>query len=417
MHDAAPRRIALVALTLAALAAAAAAPAPPQTMPAPTTAPATAPAVKVGDQVVIDDLIDLFAERTGAMVIRTKPLQDRVQLTDDFPADPAQALRVLNDMLAPANLTAYRTKTLADRFVLRVMSAAEARERALAEGPVTAGVDPRQIDLTDKARMVTHIVPLLHGELMAAARRAAGEEKEVTVTVAGAADTQFQLIITGPAAAVRRAVEFVVALDKPAVGKSITRAVHLKTADAAAAAVAVDRAYGSTLGENALRVEVDRRSNTVVLQGPEPTVFQALGTLEWIDMQPPPRVEFKIPPRTPSLPMNPAAPPAPPAPRQGSQRPSNDAPRPAGREPVPSSGIASHRRPRAPSAATAPPRAPAELFHAPTRPQVLDAAASHGDNAVSLIFGGRATPGRAAPPAAPRGGEIAGRENGEILAT
>src|SRR6185503_1710012 len=96
-----------------------------------------------------------------------------VVVTRELPDDPQKAIDAVNEMLAPAGYKGVPSvagsagaPSKSHRIVLRIQSTGEARTQELQTGPVTFGSDPRKIDISDRNRMVTHIAPVTHRNLL-----------------------------------------------------------------------------------------------------------------------------------------------------------------------------------------------------------------------------------------------------------
>ncbi len=262
--------------------------------------PATAPALRVGDVISADDLFALVARRYGLVIVNIKPLTGNVTITSDLPDDVAQAVESLNVMLKPLDGQAVLTPPVhaGDRVVLRIVTPREAKALALAVGPVSSGIDPKQIDVSDRDRMVTHLLPLAHADLLDAVSKAVTQDPGVSLTVTTLAPNAFQLILTGPAIKVRRAVETAIAIDKPPT-PPVLRILKLKNLDAQTGADAMEQSFNRGPPEEMLRVTADPRTNSVLFSGPEMVVLEAMLTLQRMDdtpapVEPAPHIEMPL---------------------------------------------------------------------------------------------------------------------------
>lgn len=313
----------LVLLALAAPTRATAPAAPPL----PTATAATAPApLRPGDTVAIEALLADLAFRTGILIVKADSIKGDVVVTEAFPEDPTKAVAILNEMLAPAGYRGIAVKnSTSTRLVLRILSDAEARREELLTGPVTLGDDPRKIDVRERDRMVTHILPLKHPDLLEPARRAAEQEKSVQLTVSGNAESGYRLILAGPAATVRRLAETVLALDpvQPA-DATIFRSIQLRNLDAEGSAAVLVKTYGQDAAGNPVITAIaDKRTNTIILRGPDLQVFQAIQLLQRMDATAAPPPASPLPAVPPPAPLPPVPPPTPanPATRPGAAAP------------------------------------------------------------------------------------------------
>jgi hypothetical protein len=264
-------------------------------------APATAPAV--GERLSVSDFVNMGAAKLQAMVVFPTTPTGTVLFDRPLPDDPDDALVALNDMLAPAGYQAIASRGQTGRLLLRVGTLTEARRAAVAQSPVTYGVDPAKIDVSERSRIVTHVVPLTHGDLLPAIERSLAEDKDVSVTVAGTGKDgdRCQLILSGPAGNVRQAVRSIVAVDKPAAAED-AQLVRLQKLSPEAAMEALARQFPEN-GDAGLHYVADMRTRSILFSGPSSALDSAVLLLKGLDAAAPePRLpDIQIPERTPSL--------------------------------------------------------------------------------------------------------------------
>jgi hypothetical protein len=285
------------------------------------TMPAPRPAFAVGERVSAEDLLAEFAYRTGIIVVKTDTIPGEITVTQAIPENPEKAVAALNEMLGPLGFHAAHTKNITStRLSVRILREADARKEELANGPVTLGNDPRKIDVSERGRMVTHILPVNNPELLETLRKTAGEQKDVTATVAGSSREGLRLILAGPALSVRGVVERAATLDPapppPATaGPAMVRSIQLKQLEAQGSAAILNEQYGRDAnGKEVLRALADPRTNSIVISGQELDVLRALQLLQRMDAELPapqlppvevPAPRMQIPPSAPT-PANPA---------------------------------------------------------------------------------------------------------------
>lgn len=295
-----------------------------------TTAPAATSrtALRPGEQLPAEDLLAELAFRTGIIIVKADSLPGEVTITQDLPPEPEKAVSAVNEMLAPLGYRAIHVKnTTSAHLVLRILSFADARKEELQTGPVTMGNDPRKIDIAQRDRMVTHILPMNNSEMLAAARNAAAEQKDVEVTAAGNRRDGYRIILTGPALSVRRAVETVVAIDPPpAAAPGMFRSIQLTHLDAEGSAAVLNGPYGrDSNGNQVIRAIADKRTNSLIISGPDLEVMQAIQLLQRMDVDALPKASPElpgvvpppaqtIPPAPPPTPVIPGTRPGPPEP-------------------------------------------------------------------------------------------------------
>jgi hypothetical protein len=236
----------------------------------------------------IEELLAEFAERTGIIVAKADTIPGEVTVTSAIPADAEKGVAALNEMLAPAGYRAVHAKNITStKLSVRILNDADARKEELQNGPVTLGGDPRTIDVRERNRMITHILPINNPELLEAVRRLAAESKDVAVTVAGTPREGYRLILAGPALAVRGIVERAVTIDPApaaAVGPAMVRSIQLKRLEALGSAAVLNGQYGhDAQGKEVLRAVADPRTNSIIVSGQDVEVFRAIQMLQRLD--------------------------------------------------------------------------------------------------------------------------------------
>jgi hypothetical protein len=271
------------------------------------TTPATQAALVPGERIAIEALLGALAEKTGIIIVKSDSIPGDVVITRELPDDPQKAIDALNEMLAPAGYKGVPslagsngTPSKSHRIVVRIQSTGEARTQELQTGPVTFGSDPRKIDISDRNRMVTHIAPVTHPNLLNNAKRAAADVSDVTITVTGTPETGMQLILTGPALSVKKSLENAIAVDPPPAQNQLVRSIRLRNLDAEGSAATVNTTYGvDAAGNQVLNAVADKRSNTLILSGTDIAVLQAMQMLERLDAVPsgPQKLPEVVPPQ------------------------------------------------------------------------------------------------------------------------
>jgi hypothetical protein len=271
---------------------------PPVLAAAPATAPAAAPVIAVGDSITPDQLLNLMADKFGAVIVTTAPLSGTVVYDRELPSNADQAIEAVNEMLMRTGYQALASKgTASGRLVLRITSKEEAKAAAIAESPVTYGLDPLKIDISDRNRIVTHVIPLTHSELLDTVEKSLSSEKDVTVTVTGEPEHNL-LVLAGPAISVRHAVQTMLSIDTPP-PEIVVTSVRLRKLNAQAGVDAIDRQFNQGNPDKTLRAFAYLRTNTVTLSGDQSMVTQGVVFLQVLDAatpEPPP-FQFEMPQR------------------------------------------------------------------------------------------------------------------------
>jgi len=276
------RRIALVILPLTLLThhVRAADPVEPATS-TPATTPARTPREKFSADDPIDALLSEIAFRYDAVIVKAKST-DALMLKDvEMPATLDGSLKLAQSVLEPQGLGLIRTTSASGNLILKLTTSKEAKEVAQAQGPVTSGSDPTRIDVTKPDVQVTHLMVVNHNDMVDSLRHTAMSQKGVEVNLAGTARTGYTMIFTGPALGVQRALTEVVKLDDIPKVKTATKVVTLHNISAAESAFNLNAGFARDgLG---LHAEADRRTNSVIITGPEDLVPQAVINLIGMD--------------------------------------------------------------------------------------------------------------------------------------
>jgi hypothetical protein len=266
------------ALALAAAASFAAAPAAAPAAAQPAVHEKTEPAIRTtfenGEP--IDDFFTALAVRFDVMVVQPQPVEAFILRRFELPATLQEALAIARQTLEPQGFSILQS--LADkRLVIRIVTTKEAKKAELAESPVSYGTAGEKIDTSDPRRQVTHLLPISHTDMIDSLRRTAMQDPEVSAEIAGGTAIGANLILTGPALKVQRAVETVVKLDKPVGGPIVARTLALQHLDAETTAHALNAGFAQ--GTAPMKAVVDLRTNSIVITGPEDRVLEIMVTL------------------------------------------------------------------------------------------------------------------------------------------
>ena len=249
----------------------------------PATAPAAREAFNGGEPV--SALIGAIADKFGVMVVSRQEVKAFVLKPVAMPANLDQAMTLLQDTLEPQGYGIIRKVTAPPdpHILINIVTAKEAKAAALQESPVSSGIEPANIDVSDPSKLITHLLPIAHAALIASLDRTAAEDKEVTVSEIGSAAAGYTLIISGPAAKVKKAVTAVVGVDKPAESAVTMRMLTMKNGNAMAMAESLNQSFAPNSG---MRAVADRRTNTIVVTGPEAGVLNAMVRVIAVDAGP-----------------------------------------------------------------------------------------------------------------------------------
>jgi hypothetical protein len=296
----------LLAFALAASLAAASAPA----LPSPETRPEPPIRTHFENGDPINDLFTALSVRFGILVIQPQDIKAFILQDFDLPAKAQDAIARTRQTLEPQGYSILQSVT-GKNLVIRVVTTAQAKKARLTESPVSFGPQAENVDISDPARLLTHMMPLNHPGLAEALRRAASEDKDVSVEIAGGNQLGTCLLLLGPALKVQQAVEKVSKIDRFEEGPSVVRILTLKNLDAPALAISLNQSFAR---ENSpVKAAADARTNSLILSGPEnrvldvmvPIVSQEARAAGGIGQPPPPRLP---PPATAPLPGSPPEP-------------------------------------------------------------------------------------------------------------
>jgi len=108
-------------------------------------------------------------------------------------------------------------------------------------------------------------------------KRSATQDPAITAEVAGGHEIGAALVLMGPALKVQRTVELLARLDQPDTAKIVARTLQLQHIDAQASADALNQGFAQ--GDAPMKAVVDKRTNSIVVTGPEDQVMQIMVTL------------------------------------------------------------------------------------------------------------------------------------------
>jgi len=303
-----------LALTIAARFAAAqqAAPASAQAAADAQQAPAIRTRFENGDP--IDDFFTALAVRFGVMIVQPQPVKAYILRSFELPAKLDEALAMARQTLEPQGFSILQSVS-DQRLIIRIVPTKDAKKAELAESPISYGTEGEKIDASNPDRMVTHLLPITHTDMIASLRRTAMQDPEVSAEIAGGTAIGANLILTGPALKVQRAVETVAKLDQPEGGKIIARTLALQHLNAQSTANTLNEGFASDPAP--MKAVVDLRTNSIVITGPEDRVLEIMVSLVVQDAK---RGSI-LPPRTMPAITQPALPASQPAPdKPGARR-------------------------------------------------------------------------------------------------
>ncbi len=254
---------------------ASAAAAPTATAAAPATTSQSAPAFHThfdgGDP--ISDYFKAMALRFGVAIVQPGPIKAFIVKPFDLPSKLEEAIALGQAALAPQGLTLRQT--VSDNIiVLSVMTTEQARQADLQESPVSSGLELEKIDISRPDRIVTHLLPVSHPETAAALQRIAVQTKDVKADIAGTPETGITLILTGPAKGVQEAATNILKIDTPDTTKTVARTLQLHNINAEELATSLNATFVHQ--EGSLKAVADRRTNSIVITGPEDKVLDAM---------------------------------------------------------------------------------------------------------------------------------------------
>jgi len=248
------------------------------------TGAATAPASKWAVGQPVGEMMSAIAVKFGAILVMPKT-SAVVLKAGELPKTLEDAVGAARDNLEPQGLGLIESVTGKPdpRVVLRVTPLKEAKDAEEQVGPVTSGADASAISVKNPSQQVTHLMPVNHADMLETLEHKAREDPSVDVDVVNSAQGSQTLIFRGPAAKVKLAVTAVSALDKPEDLTPAVRQLKLSHLDAVGAAATLNADFGRS-GRSQLRAVADRRTNMVIISGPEDQVVDAMVTLVEMDL-------------------------------------------------------------------------------------------------------------------------------------
>ncbi len=265
------------ALALALAAGLGAAPATPASPPPATeTRPAPAEHLKFENGDPIAGYFTALAARFGVMIVQSQAVDAYLLRPCELPDKLEDALAIARQTLEPQGFSVLQS-VVDKRLIVRVLPTKEAKKLELAESPVSFGTEGEKIDISKPDRLVTHLFPVAHVDMLDTLRRAAIQDREVGAEVAGGGQIGVNLILTGPALKVQHAVEALAKLDQPTGSPIIARTLQLQHTDAQATAAALNDSFARDTAP--LKATADSRTNSLILTGPEDRVLAIMVTL------------------------------------------------------------------------------------------------------------------------------------------
>lgn len=243
---------------------------------------ATAPAEKwvAGDPA--GNMLNAMAFKFG--VILVMPKTSAVVLKDgEVPKTLEAAQEMVRESLEPQGWGIEQTVTSKPdpRVIWKVAPLKDVRTAEEQTGPVTSGPDAGAINVKDPAQPSTHLLTVNHADQLETLEKKAREDKSVEVDLVGSAKGGYTLIFRGPAMKVKQAVAAVAAMDKPTDTTPAVRQMKLTRLDAEAAAATINANYSA---QGRVRAVADKRTNTVIVSGPEDQVIDAMVALIGMDL-------------------------------------------------------------------------------------------------------------------------------------
>ena len=224
-----------------------------------------------------DPMADFFtalAVRFGVVVIQPDKLDVYILRSFDMPSKVGDALKIARDTLEPQGYSILQ-KVSDGRVIARILPTKEAKKIMLSDSPLSFGTQGEAIDTSDAARLVTHIYPITNADMIQGLRRSAAQDPDVTANIMEGGAIGASLMLTGPALKVQQAVETLAKLDKPPEGHLVARTVALQHLDAQSTADALNGVFAHD-SSAPMKAVADRRTNSIVVTGPEDRVVEVM---------------------------------------------------------------------------------------------------------------------------------------------
>lgn len=237
---------------------------------------------EVGDPA--SGMLSAIAGRFGVILIAPK-FNAVVLKAGELPKTLDDAVSMARDNLEPQGWGIVQTLSGKPdpRVILRVEPLKQAQDAQVESGPVTSGDDAGVIDIKHPGQPVTHLLKVNHAELLNRLQQTATQDPDVSVDLVGSAPGGYTLIFSGPAAKVKKAVQSVAAIDQVADETPAVRAMKLTHLDAVATALNLNADF-QRQGKAGMRAVADRRTNTLIVSGPEDDVVSTMVTLLTMDL-------------------------------------------------------------------------------------------------------------------------------------
>lgn len=217
-------------------------------------------------------LIQFISKLTGQNFIVSDKVTGRVTIISPKPVTKEEALRIFESVLEVNGFT-----TIEDGQVVKVVPVRDARRQGVAFVP------PDRESRPGSEAMITQVINLNHAE--------AAQLRTILVPLASrhayitAHSETNSLVITDAASNVRRLVKIVQTLDQPG-SQNRVEVIPLKNAQAKDLAAALEKLFAKTtttrkvkgsplLGQDALKVLSDERTNSVILLGAQSDIDKA----------------------------------------------------------------------------------------------------------------------------------------------
>jgi general secretion pathway protein D len=275
----------------------------PAPEPAPTPLPADGGILLNFREAPLAAVLEHLSDQAGLVIVEEAVVQGRVTVMSRQPLSTAEAVSLLNTVLADQGYAAVRTGR-----TLKIVTLQDAKQMNV---PVRAGADPALIEPNDE--VVTQVIPLKFADAVQVREDLASLIPSYAEMSANASSNS--LILTDTGANVRRIVEIVRALDTHLATVAEVRVFPLRYADATDAADLINRVFeqqaaedegrgrrfwpgrffrgrGDEEGEEAASraphviAAADERTNTVVVSGATDTLEVVAQVVEQLDANP-----------------------------------------------------------------------------------------------------------------------------------
>jgi general secretion pathway protein D len=161
------------------------------------------------ENATVDEVLAEMSARFGFIVVKTQSILNRVTIRVPNPVHADEAVRLLNDVLAPIGYATRETHAgegADGKTTLRIAGLSFGKSRV----PVFEGRNPEKIPLSND--IITQVIPLQYVD---ATRVRSSLAPFLSADADVTANSGNVLVITDTSARMRRLVEIIVAMDKP----------------------------------------------------------------------------------------------------------------------------------------------------------------------------------------------------------